>query len=235
MRKNWPVGTVASGAVRCWAPSTFVLHPVPASGLRTPSLPEATYQERNGLRRRPQEPAQEGPRACRADDLPGSAGWRVRGGRWIPFMGSRSDHARHRRCLHRRSVRRPLRPRGEDQASPPSIGGSRLRQPGRLQANLYQSVLTFPILGDTSPHFTIYTILAVVAFPVVANAFNMMDAFNGEISWFTLLTSLALLLGLMLRELYTTGYSLARVASALPLVASRGCIPDFQPVPFEGL
>ena len=88
-----------------------------------------------------------------------------------------------------------------------------------LKANLYQPVLNFPILGDTSPHFTIYTVLAIVAFPVVANAFNMMDAFNGEISWFSLLTSLALLLGLVLRELYTSGFSLARVASALPLVA----------------
>jgi UDP-N-acetylglucosamine--dolichyl-phosphate N-acetylglucosaminephosphotransferase len=88
-----------------------------------------------------------------------------------------------------------------------------------VKANLYQPVLTFPLLGDTSPHFTIYTVLAVAAFPVVANAFNMMDAFNGEISWFSLLTSLALLFGLILRELYTAGFSLARVASVLPLVA----------------
>jgi len=106
-----------------------------------------------------------------------------------------------------------------------------------FKSNLYQPVLTFPILGDTSPHFTIYTILAIAAFPVVTNAFNMMDSFNGEISWFTLLTSLALLLGLVLRELFTTGYSLARVASALPLVATAGAFLIFNRYPskaFDG-
>lgn len=88
-----------------------------------------------------------------------------------------------------------------------------------LKFNLYQPVLTFPLLGDTNPHFFIYTALAVVAFPVVANAFNMMDSFNGEISWFTLLTSLALLVGVVLRAVFTSGFSIARVASVLPLVA----------------
>ncbi|HYA56737.1 MAG TPA: hypothetical protein VED22_08090 [Nitrososphaerales archaeon] len=84
---------------------------------------------------------------------------------------------------------------------------------------LYQPVITFPILGDTAPHFSIYTMLAVVAFPVVSNAFNMMDAFNGEISWFTLLTSLALLVGVSLHAAYTSGFSLVRVGATLPLVA----------------
>jgi UDP-N-acetylglucosamine--dolichyl-phosphate N-acetylglucosaminephosphotransferase len=106
-----------------------------------------------------------------------------------------------------------------------------------LKSNVYQTVLTFPILGDTAPHFFVYTALAVVAFPVVANAFNMMDAFNGEISWFTLLTSLALLLGVTLRELFTTGYSFARVASVLPLVAVAGAFLVFNRYPsraFDG-
>ena len=85
--------------------------------------------------------------------------------------------------------------------------------------DLYRPVLTFPLLGDTSPHFIIYTALAIIAFPVVANAFNMMDAFNGEISWFTLLTSLALTAGAVLHELATSAFSAARVASVLPLVA----------------
>ena len=106
-----------------------------------------------------------------------------------------------------------------------------------FRANLYQAALTFPILGATSSHFTIYTILAIVAFPVVTNAFNMMDAFNGEISWFSLLTSLALLLGLTLRELYTSGFSLARMASALPLVAIASAFLIFNRYPskaFDG-
>ena len=85
--------------------------------------------------------------------------------------------------------------------------------------DLYQPVITFPILGDTASHFTIYTALAVVAFPVVSNAFNMMDAFNGEISWFTLLTSLALLAGISLHAAFASGFSLARVGAVLPLVA----------------
>jgi len=106
-----------------------------------------------------------------------------------------------------------------------------------FKSNLYQPVLNFPILGDTSPHFIIYTILAVVAFPVVANAFNMMDAFNGEISWFALLTSLALLFGVTLREAYTSGFSLARVASTLPLVAVAAAFLIFNRYPsraFDG-
>ena len=88
-----------------------------------------------------------------------------------------------------------------------------------LQPDLYQPSLTFPILGPTSQHFTIYTALAILSFPVVANAFNMMDSFNGQISGFTLLTSLALLFAVILHTIYTPGFSLARAASTLPLVA----------------
>ncbi|MBI3841140.1 MAG: hypothetical protein HY297_04195 [Thaumarchaeota archaeon] len=88
-----------------------------------------------------------------------------------------------------------------------------------LQPDLYQSSLAFPVLGATSEHFTIYTALVIVSFPVVANAFNMMDSFNGQISWFTLLTSLALLFGISLRTLTSPGYSLAHAAATLPLVA----------------
>lgn len=89
----------------------------------------------------------------------------------------------------------------------------------QLQPNIYFPDITFPILGDTNSHFFIYTVLVIAAFPVVANAFNMMDSFNGQISWFTLLTSLAVLVGATLRFLYTSGFSLVRLASALPLVA----------------
>lgn len=88
-----------------------------------------------------------------------------------------------------------------------------------VRPEIYASDLAFPLLGDTSSHFIIFTALAMVAFPVVTNAFNMMDAFNGEISWFTLLTSLALLSGVVLHEVYRGGFSMSRVASVLPLVA----------------
>jgi len=88
----------------------------------------------------------------------------------------------------------------------------------RFETNLYIPVLTFPILGDTAPHLIIYTLLAIAAFPIVANAFNMMDSFNGQISWFTLLVSLALVFGISLRTAYVSGFSLSHLAVALPLV-----------------
>jgi UDP-N-acetylglucosamine--dolichyl-phosphate N-acetylglucosaminephosphotransferase len=106
-----------------------------------------------------------------------------------------------------------------------------------VQANLYEPSLTFPIVGDTAEHFEIYTLLVLVAFPIVANAFNMMDAFNGELSWFTLLTSLALLFGVVLHFAYTPGFDLSRVAATLPLVAVAAGFLAFNRYPsraFDG-
>ncbi len=88
-----------------------------------------------------------------------------------------------------------------------------------VQKELYEPSLSLPLLGATSEHFSIYTILVLASFPVVANAFNMMDAFNGEISWFTLIASAALLFGVVLRLLTVPGFQVVRVAVALPLVA----------------
>ncbi len=106
-----------------------------------------------------------------------------------------------------------------------------------FRSNLYQPIITFPILGDTAPHFIIYSVLAIVAFPVVSNAFNMMDAFNGEISWFALLTSLALLVGVSFHAAFTAGFSLARVGAVLPLVGVAGAFLVFNRYPsraFDG-
>ncbi|MDG7007630.1 MAG: hypothetical protein JRN06_05245 [Nitrososphaerota archaeon] len=105
-----------------------------------------------------------------------------------------------------------------------------------MEPDLYTPVLFFPLLNDTSPHFTIFTLLAVAAFPVVSNAFNMMDSFNGEISWFTLLTSLALLAGVALRTAFT-GFSIIRLGTDLPLVAVSGVFLLFNRYPskaFDG-
>jgi UDP-N-acetylmuramyl pentapeptide phosphotransferase/UDP-N-acetylglucosamine-1-phosphate transferase len=88
-----------------------------------------------------------------------------------------------------------------------------------MQPDLYKPVLTFPILGDTAPHFIIYTALVVVSFPIVSNAFNMMDSFNGQLPWFTVLVTLALLVGVVLHSVFGDGFSLSRVAVALPLLA----------------
>jgi len=87
-----------------------------------------------------------------------------------------------------------------------------------FQPNLYQSHLVFPILGSIGEHYSIYALLVVIALPVVTNAFNMMDSFNGEISGFTLLTSSALFFGVVVRALADHTFSTARVASVLPLV-----------------
>lgn len=106
-----------------------------------------------------------------------------------------------------------------------------------LQSDLYTSSLTFPILGSTSEHFTIYTALAIVAFPVVANAFNMMDAFNGEISYFTLIAAVAVFAAVALRFLYSPDLSLARVAATLPLAAVPAAFLVFNRFPskiFDG-
>lgn len=91
---------------------------------------------------------------------------------------------------------------------------------GQLFAgDVYVSKVSFPLFPSTSEHFTIYTILILAALPIVSNAYNMMDAFNGEISGFTLLTSLALAIGIGLRAYSQSGYSADHVAITLPLIA----------------
>ncbi len=88
-----------------------------------------------------------------------------------------------------------------------------------LDPNLYNASIAFPFFGSTSHHFLTYTVLIFAAFPIVANAFNMVDGFNGEVSGFSVLTSLALVFAIALRLAATPGYPIARLASALPLVA----------------
>lgn len=87
-----------------------------------------------------------------------------------------------------------------------------------FQSNLYQSNLTFPLLGSIGEHYSIFALLVIAALPVVSNAFNMMDSFNGEISGFTLLTSSALLFAVVLHSIKDPTFSAVRVATVLPLV-----------------
>jgi UDP-N-acetylglucosamine--dolichyl-phosphate N-acetylglucosaminephosphotransferase len=106
-----------------------------------------------------------------------------------------------------------------------------------FRQDLFESNLTFPLLGHIGEHFTIYILLVIIAFPVVANAFNMMDSFNGQISGFTLMASLALLFGVVLHAIADPGFSLARVASVLPLVAIAAAFFVFNRYPskvFDG-
>lgn len=88
-----------------------------------------------------------------------------------------------------------------------------------LSPSVYTGAIYFPILGATSEHVFIYSILVLASVPVVSNAYNMLDAFNGQISGFALLTSAALVFAVALRTYYSPSYSLGHLAAVLPLVA----------------
>ncbi|HXW37090.1 MAG TPA: hypothetical protein VEJ36_04220 [Nitrososphaerales archaeon] len=90
-----------------------------------------------------------------------------------------------------------------------------------IQSGVYSARLAFPILGRFAlgEHFSIYTVLVIAAFPIVSNAFNMMDSFNGEMSGFSVLTSLALTFGIALHVATSKDFSIGHIAAALPLVA----------------
>lgn len=90
----------------------------------------------------------------------------------------------------------------------------------QFDPSVYIPKLYFPVAGATGEHFTIYTILLIASMPIVANAYNMMDAFNGEISGFTLLTSLALLFGIVIKSMVLSNYSPMHIAITLPLTAT---------------
>ncbi len=86
------------------------------------------------------------------------------------------------------------------------------------EPDVYSGRLAFPILGAIGEHFSIYTVLVIASFPIVSNAYNMMDSFNGQISGFALLTSLAVAIGIGIRAAVDSSYSLVHLAVALPLV-----------------
>ena len=89
------------------------------------------------------------------------------------------------------------------------------------QANqsLYTAQLYFPFFGSTGTHFIIFAILIVASMPVASNAFNMLDSFNGEISSFTLIATLALVAGIVMRGYATPFFNWDRLAATLPLAA----------------
>lgn len=89
-----------------------------------------------------------------------------------------------------------------------------------LDPKVYSGAIYFPILGATSQHVFIYSILVLASVPVVSNAYNMMDAFNGQISGFAVLTSVAVAFGVALRSYTSSDYSLAHLAAVLPLVSA---------------
>lgn len=84
---------------------------------------------------------------------------------------------------------------------------------------VYDPRLYFPLVGATGTHFLIYTVLVIASLPIVTNAFNMIDSFNGALSGFALLTGVALVAAVVLRAYAEPHYSLVHVAAALPLAA----------------
>ncbi len=89
----------------------------------------------------------------------------------------------------------------------------------QVHHTLYTGSLAFPVFGSTGTHFIIFAVLIIAAMPVSANAFNMLDAFNGEISGFTALVSVALVAGIFMEGLSSSNFDWVRVSAVAPLLA----------------
>lgn len=102
---------------------------------------------------------------------------------------------------------------------------------------VYDPVLYFPLFTQTGTHYIIFALIVIASIPVSANAFNMLDAFNGEISGFTAIVSAALVIGIVLRSYALPDTSAGTVAAALPLLAVSGSFYVFNRYPsrvFDG-
>jgi len=65
----------------------------------------------------------------------------------------------------------------------------------------------------------IFALIVIASVPVVSNAFNMLDAFNGEISGFTAIVSGALVIAILLASYVLKDTSALTLAVALPLLS----------------
>ncbi|HUK74873.1 MAG TPA: hypothetical protein VLU99_03700 [Nitrososphaerales archaeon] len=83
---------------------------------------------------------------------------------------------------------------------------------------VYEPTVYFPLLTKTGTHFIIFGLIVIASIPVASNAFNMLDAFNGEISGFTAIVSGALVVAVLLRSYAMGETTAATVAVALPLL-----------------
>ena len=106
-----------------------------------------------------------------------------------------------------------------------------------VHQTLYNAQLYFPLFGGTGTHYIIFAVLIVAAMPVASNAFNMLDAFNGEISGFTALVTGALIIAILFRATNSTSYNYVRLAAVLPLAAVAICFYAYNRYPariFDG-
>jgi len=107
----------------------------------------------------------------------------------------------------------------------------------QVHHSLYTGVLNFPLHRATGTHFIIFAIMIVVAMPVAANAFNMLDSFNGELSGFTVIVSIALVAGIAMEALSSSTFNYVRLAAVLPLTAAALCFYYYNRFParaFDG-
>ena len=87
-----------------------------------------------------------------------------------------------------------------------------------LYPSVYDPAVYFPLFTETGTHFIIFGLIVVASVPVASNAFNMLDAFNGEISGFTAIVSAALVVAVLLRSYALSDTSASTLAMALPLL-----------------
>ena len=102
---------------------------------------------------------------------------------------------------------------------------------------VYDPVVYFPLFTETGTHFIIFGLIVVASIPVASNAFNMLDAFNGEISGFTAIVSGALVVAILLRSYAVRGTSAGTLAVALPLLGGSLAFYYFNRYPsriFDG-
>jgi UDP-N-acetylglucosamine--dolichyl-phosphate N-acetylglucosaminephosphotransferase len=106
-----------------------------------------------------------------------------------------------------------------------------------VHQSLYNAQLYFPLFGGTGTHYIIFAILIVAAMPVASNAFNMLDAFNGELSGFTVLATAALMIAIVMRAVSSASFDYIRLAATLPLAAAALCFYFYNRYPsriFDG-
>jgi UDP-N-acetylmuramyl pentapeptide phosphotransferase/UDP-N-acetylglucosamine-1-phosphate transferase len=107
----------------------------------------------------------------------------------------------------------------------------------RVHQSLYTAQLYFPLVGATGTHYIIFAILIVASMPIASNAFNMLDAFNGELSGFALIACVALVIAILFRAAYTPSFDYIRLAAVLPLAATVLCFYYYNRYPsriFDG-
>ncbi len=103
--------------------------------------------------------------------------------------------------------------------------------------SVYEAAVYFPFLTRTGTHFIILGLIVVASVPVASNAFNMLDAFNGEISGFTTIASGTLVAAILLRSYAIRETSAATLAVCLPLLGVSLAFYSFNKYPskiFDG-